>query len=132
MLTEIKPTELAEAHVLHQDIIALQEATKITEVQHLEVGTTEAIHHQESEARNHQLRQEHQRTEILVVVPKVTERPEARAVGVTNHTEVLRQEALVVRTEVQAVQEAITHRSLQVALGLIHLEAEADDKQNKS
>ena len=124
MLIETKPTELAEAHVQHQETIALQEATNLIEALHLE-----AAHHLESEAQGHQPHQEQQRKEVLAAAQEAVEQPEA-----------LHLEALTVKaTEVQAVhqeaqvtQGALAHHDLRAEADHLHLGAEVDDKLDKS
>ncbi len=114
MLIETKPTEPVEAHVLHLDITALQEATNLTEVLHLVVVAIEVAHLLGSEAQD-QLHQEHQHTGALAAVQEVAQHLET-LVGEA-HTEVLHQEALEVveATEVQGVH----HQEVQALLDLL-------------
>lgn len=146
MLIETKPTEPAEAHVLHQGIIALQEATNLIEVVHQEVAAIEVAHHLALEAQGRQLHQEHQHIEVLVVAQELAEQPEALAAEAINHTEALHLEALEVAEAIEAqgvhqevlvVQGALAHQDLldlQVEVDHLHLEvtAEADNNRDKN
>jgi len=146
VLIETKPTEPVEVHVLHQDIIALQEATKLIEILHLEVVAIEAAHHLELEAQDHQPHQEHQRIEVLVAVQELVEQVEALVVEAINHTKVLRQEVqeAVEAIEVQGVHQEVLVaqgalalqdlQDLQVEVDHLHLEvtAEADNNRGKN
>lgn len=143
MLTETKPTEPAEAHVLHQDIIALLEATNLIEALHLEVVAIKVAHHLELEAQDYQLHQEHQHIEVLVAAQEAAEQLEALAAEAINHTEALHLEALEV---VEAIEAQVAHQEVLVAQGALdlhdhqaeaghlHLEvaAEADNNRDKN
>lgn len=123
-MIETKPTEPVEAPVLLQDIIVLQEAIKLTEVLHLEVVTMKVVDHQELEAQDHQLHQEHQRTEILVALQKKAEQLEVLTAEVTSRTEVLLLEAQ------EVILEVLTHHGLQAAVDHPLLEVEAGGNQD--
>lgn len=133
MLTEIKRTEQVEVHALHQDQTALQELV------------LELVGHLVLDLQDHQLRQEHQRLEILVAaqeavqqleilhLAEVVEAVERHEVQV-DHLEVRAAlEALALEVqEVLAAREALVLEALQeVLVGHLHQE-EADDNRDKS